>query len=277
MTERSISPHVARIRVYPVKSLNPLERTRTTVRPDGGLGVDRSYAVVDAEGEYVNGKREAAVHRIDATYADDGDTLVLRDRDGERDAESFRLADADDREGAAAWLTAHYGYDVAFEHAERGGYPDDTTASGPTVISTATLREIGSWFDLPIGEVRRRFRPNLEIGGVPAFWEDRLYADREHTVRVRVGDAVFEGTNPCSRCVVPTRDSRTGERDPEFQRTFVEKREATLPAWADESWYERGYYQLMVNTAVPEGTTGATLTVGDDVEVLGVSEGNPQG
>jgi len=272
-----VSAHVARVRVHPVKSLDAEERATATVRPDGGLADDRAYAVVDDEGRYVNGKREPAVHAIDTAFARDGDTLVLRDRAEERPAGAFSLADPAGRDAAADWLSDHYGYPVSFEHAERGGYPDDRTASGPTVVSTATLAAVGDWFGLPVGEVRRRFRANVEVGGVPAFWEDRLYADRERVVRFRVGDAVFEGTNPCSRCVVPTRDSRTGEETPGFRETFVERREATLPEWAARDWYDRGYYQLMVNTATPEESVGEPIRVGDTVEVLGVAGGNPQG
>ncbi|MBP2250100.1 uncharacterized protein YcbX [Halarchaeum solikamskense] len=276
-------PHLAGIRVYPVKSLDPDPRTRARVLADGGLTHDRAYAIRDADGRYVNGKREPAVHGIDATFDPADHALALRTRsrdresrpDGALSATTVSLADESGRDAAADWLSTYFDYPVTLDHDGTGGFPDDTTAHGPTVVSTATLDAIGDWFDLGTESVRRRFRPTLEIGGVPAFWEDRLYADREHVVRFRIGDAEFLGTNPCSRCAVPSRDPETGDAIEGFRETFVERREATRPAWADGAWFDH-HYRLAVNTAVPEATVGATLTVGDAVTVLDVEAGNPQ-
>ena len=73
------------------------------------------------------------------------------------------------------FLSAAMGEPVRLvEDAERG-FPDDTDSPGPTVVSTATLETVASWFPgLTIEEVRRRFRANLEIGDTEPFWEDRL-------------------------------------------------------------------------------------------------------
>ncbi|GGM62223.1 uncharacterized protein YcbX [Halarchaeum rubridurum] len=275
-----VDPHLARLRVYPVKSLDPDDRTRARVLADGGLTHDRAYAVRDADGRYVNGKREPAVHGIDATFDPESHELALRAREraaegGALPATTFAVGEASGRDAAADWLSAYFGYPVTLEHDGTGGFPDDTTAHGPTVVSTATLDAVADWFDLGTESVRRRFRPTLELGGVPAFWEDRLYADRERVVRFRIGDAVFRGTNPCSRCAVPSRDPETGEAIAGFRETFVERREATRPDWADATWFDH-HYRLAVNTAVPEATVGETLAVGDAVEVLGIDDGNPQ-
>ena len=66
--------------------------------------------------------------------------------------------------------------------------------------------------------MRMRFRANLEIGEVPAFWEDRLYGESGTTVRFTVGAVCLEGTNPCQRCVVPTRDPLTGTEAADSRR-----------------------------------------------------------
>lgn len=116
--------------------------------------------------------------------------------------------------------------------------------------------------------MERRLRPNLVVSGVDPFWEDRLYRDRQTAVAFRIGDCAFLGSNPCQRCVVPTRDPETGAETPGFRETFVRKREATLPEWASEAWFDH-YFRLMVNTFVPEEAVGESLRVGDDVEILG--------
>ena len=65
---------------------------------------------------------------------------------------------------------------------------------------------------------------------------------------------------------MPTRDPDTGAETPGFRERFVTRREATLPEWAAEDWYDH-YFRLMVNTRVPRETVGATLSVGDELEI----------
>ena len=65
---------------------------------------------------------------------------------------------------------------------------------GPTVICTATLVEVTSWYPgLALEQVRLRFRANLEFGGVPAFWEDQLMTAKPGRVRFQIGDDIADG------------------------------------------------------------------------------------
>ena len=57
----------------------------------------------------------------------------------------------------------------------------------------------------------------------------------------------MEGTNPCQRCVVPTRDSLTGAASSGFATEFARRRAATLPPWADRRRFDH-FYRLTVNT-----------------------------
>ncbi|KAB1194049.1 MOSC domain-containing protein [Haloferax sp. MBLA0076] len=248
-----------RIAVYPVKSLDPEYVERTQLVENGGLSGDREYAIFDADGNYVNGKRERAIHRIRSSVSLDDDTIRLSAPDC--DDYDGPIADADD------WLSTYFGYDVELRRDSSGGFPDDTTASGPTVISTATLERVASWFDgIDTDEMRRRLRPNLELDAPDPFWEDHLFDRRETGVEFSIGLASFVGINPCQRCVVPTRDPDTGEATPAFRETFVTKRRETLPPWSGGDWFDHDF-RLMVNTVVPESSWGETLTVADDVTV----------
>jgi uncharacterized protein YcbX len=148
------------------------------------------------------------------------------------------------------------------------GFPDDLDCPGPTVISTATLSEVASWFKpLDTAQLRLRIRANLEIGGVPPFWEDRLYGVKGSLVRFRIGECLFDGNNPCQRCVVPPRDPFTGANIPEFAKVFARKREEKLPEWAEKSRFNH-FYRLAVNTIVPADQAGKMVRVGDPVEVI---------
>jgi uncharacterized protein YcbX len=267
-------PRIGRLLTYPVKSLDPHERDRARL-VGGALAGDRRYALVDADGNYVNGKRERAVHRLRTTFepGDDGpDRLTVRapDWDG---PEAFGL-DAAGRDRLCDRLSAYVGYEVSLvvDDGRSGGFPDDTAADGPTVISTATLREVAGWFDGIDGDgMRRRLRANVELAGVPPFFEDRLFADRGSVVAFDVGDVRFEGVNPCQRCVVPTRDPETGAETPGFRETFVERRAATLPEWSRSDRFDH-FFRLMVNTRVPASADGSEIAVGDPVRLVGVRD-----
>lgn len=269
----SETPHLARIAVHPIKSLEPVERDQAEIVANGGLEHDREYAMLDEQDRYVNGKRTADVHRIRSSYDDAIETVTLRrEADPEDTAEQFDL-DAD-REALDDWLSEYFGYPVCLARDTNGGYPDDTTLSGPTVISTSTLREVASWYDgLDEQGMRLRLRANLEIDGVPPFWEDRLYADHDHEVAFRIGDVTLHGVNPCQRCIVPVRDPHTGEEYPGFQRIFIENRKRTLPEWAERTRFDH-YFRLMVNTKVPKPEWGQEVAVGGEVEILGERPNN---
>ena len=259
-----MDPHLARITVYPIKSLDPGDVERVRVIENGALAGDREYAIRDSEGEYVNGKRERRTHRLRTSF--DGNAVELREHGTD---ESARFDPETDHEALSTWLSEFFGYPVNLDREPEGGFPDDTVLSGPTVVSTATLETVAGWFDgISTSGMRRRLRANLEVGGVPAFWEDRLYGDPGSVVAFAVGETEFEGVNPCQRCVVPSRDPDTGEEYDGFRQTFVENRRETLPAWAATGRFDH-YFRLMVNTRVPEESWGGELAVGDEVRVIG--------
>jgi hypothetical protein len=268
-------PRVRRLTTFPVKSLDGIDRERAELLPSGGLETDREFALFDADDDYVNGKRERAIHRVRSRFDPDTGRLSL-DAPG---VESATFAStADERDEISAWFEQYLGYPVELRRDQQGGFPDDTTLSGPTVISTATIREVASWFDdIDTDEMRRRLRANVEIGAdesagnesLPPFWEDRLYAGYDESVALTVGGVEFRGVNPCQRCVVPTRDPDTGAETPGFRERFVERRQATLPEWANQERFDH-FFRLMVNTVVPESSVGAEVAVGDSVEVGGV-------
>ncbi|MCO8267369.1 MOSC N-terminal beta barrel domain-containing protein [Haloferax sp. AB510] len=248
-----------RIAIYPVKSLDAEFVDAADIVENGGLRGDREYAIFDEDGEYVNGKRERAVHRIQSSVSLADGTVELSAP--EMDDYDGSIDDAD------GWLSAYFGYPVELRRDPAGGFPDDTEASGPTVISTGTLEAVASWFDgVDAGEMRRRLRPNLVLDATEPFWEDHLFDRRGTVVEFAIGAAAFEGVNPCQRCVVPSRDPDTGEATPDFRTTFMTKRRETLPEWSGGDWFDHDF-RLMVNTAVPESSWGETLSVGDAVTV----------
>lgn len=257
----SSTPRLARITIYPIKSFDGVALPAVKVLPSGALADDRRLAVCDADGACVNGKRSAVVHRIRAEF-DEQISSVRMSTDGTNAL--FHLAD--ERDLLCDYLSGLFGRPVTLREDLATGLPDDTESPGPTVVSTATLETVASWFPgMGIEEVRRRFRANLEIDGVEPFWEDRLYGEQGVRVPFRIGSIGWLGNNPCQRCVVPTRDPDSGEVWPRFARVFIAKREETLPAWAARSRFDH-FNRLTVNTLLADLGAGE-LRVGDEVSV----------
>src|SRR5665213_3867232 len=60
-------PHVASISVYPIKSFGPALVASSRIVDGGGLEHDREFGLFDADGKFVNGKRNAKVHQLTAS------------------------------------------------------------------------------------------------------------------------------------------------------------------------------------------------------------------
>lgn len=262
-----VAAYLSRINLYPVKSLDGQTVKEARLLAIGALEHDRQFAIFDTEGVVVDGKRTAAAHLLHSQFDPSGRWLVLRRRP---DGEAARFHIDRERQKLEWWLGEHFGLPVRVAENSTGGFPDDTVAAGPTVISEATMEAVAGWFPgVSVDEVRARFRPSLEIAGVAAFFEDQLYAGTDEVVEFALGPAVLAGMYPCQRCVVPTRWSLTGEvgPDPAFAKTFSQRREETLPSWADRSRFDH-FFRLAVNTRLAAGA-GTVLTIGDELRILG--------
>ncbi len=253
---------LTRIRIYPFKSLDGQAVDAAVLLPSGGLQNDRRYALADRSGDHVNGKRFPALQRLRTRFDPRAELLSVRVTN-----ESLQFDVNRQRTELADWFSQYLGERVTVLENPDGGFPDDTESPGPTIISTATLAEVGGWFGgLSVDEVRDRFRANLEIDAAEPFWEDRLVAENLGVVRLRIGEAELLGTNPCQRCPVPTRDPYSGEAWHGFAKTFAAHRQETLPEWAPASRFDH-FYRLAVNTR-PVQSRECTLRVGDELRIL---------
>ena len=255
--------HIERLRVYPVKGLDGIEVASARILDGGTLEHDREFALFDAEGDVLNGKRTDRIHELTTDFEPATGELVVECIDDER--RSFDLDTDAGRKRAETWFGEFFGVELGLHRDESLGFVD-RREMGPSVVSTATLAEVASWFEeLTVDSVRRRLRANVEVSGVPAFWEDRFVG--ENAPAFETDGVRFEGVTPCGRCVVPERDPDTGEPTPDFRERFVEKRTETFPEWADEAAFDH-YYTLMVITSIPEFDRGENIAVGHPVSVV---------
>ena len=270
--------HIERLRLYPVKGLDGIDVDAARVTDAGTLAGDREYAMCDPDADAIetgsdiqtlayNGKQTDRIHDLRTTF-DPGTATLRVDPEAGEGRRTFTLSTEAGRAAASAWVSDVVGDPVEIRRHEPPAFVDRPDA-GPSVISTATLSEVASWFEgTTVEGARRRLRANVEVGGVPAFWEDRFVGDGAPTFAVGAGDDAvrFEGAEPCARCVVPSRDPETGDPLPEFRERFVERREATFPEWADRDAFDH-LYTVMLISRVPEGSRDRTVAVGDEVRV----------
>ena len=272
MTASPVPPRLANIRLHPIKSLDPMHVKEARIGPGGGLEFDRAWALYSADGQWLNGKRTAAVYLIRAAFAPDVSSVTLSVPGDSRKTPTKTFAFPGDAAAASQWFSKFFEQPVTVRHAPEG-FPDDAIANGPTIISTASLQAVCGLFPgMTIDDARLRFRTTLEIDGdrsavapaeVPAFWEDQLFSAEERgAVRFRIGEVNFEGSNPCARCPVPPRDPHTGVIIPGFQKIFSDYRRSHVPEWCPEARFDH-YYRLATNTRVASSEAGKVLRVGD--------------
>lgn len=83
------------------------------------------------------------------------------------------------------------------------------------LISQASLDLLNSKLTIPVP--MNRFRPNIVIDGCEPHAEDTWN-------KIKIGDTEFEVSKPCSRCVVPSIDQLTGDKDNEILERLREYR-----------------------------------------------------
>jgi uncharacterized protein YcbX len=118
--------------------------------------------------------------------------------------------------------------------------------------------------------LRLRLRANLEVDAKEPFWEDQLVSNPGQ--KFRIGETTWHAERVCQRCVVPTRDSLTGEITHRFQRVFAERRRATLPPWSPARLFNH-HYRVAINTRLVDMGGAHSLAVRDVVEpITGISD-----
>ena len=251
---------LGRIIIFPIKSLDgvPLESARFTA--GGILEKDRIFAIYDAEGKVVNGKRTARIHDLRSAF--DAEIREVRLWQKEESPAQFQL---DNLPPLQKWLGEFFSLPIVMRQEAEKGFPDDREAFGPTIVSEASLRAIQDWYPgVTLESIRRRFRANLELIDDVAFCEDRLFGAAGELKPFQIGEVKFFGHNPCQRCVVPTRDPDNGQGVAGFQKTFMEQRKKSLPEWSNAQRFNH-FYRFAINTSVPPSEAGKELRVGDTV------------
>jgi uncharacterized protein YcbX len=262
----SIQPVVSKITIYPVKSLDGTALQKATITEGGCLLHDREFAIIDEEGNFINGKSNPLVHTLRSTVDFENETISFRPM---KQTEWMQFHLQENKPAINSWLSDYFGIKATLVQNKTGRFMDIPDISSVTVLSSSSLQEVTGWFDhMNLEETRKRFRATIEIEGVPAFWEDHLFSEEGKGIEFTAGDVTLFGMSPRARCVVPTRHPHTGEVIHAFPKSFAKHRAATVPAWSTLKNYGH-YYYLTVNCYVPATEIGKIVEVGDEIKIIG--------
>jgi uncharacterized protein YcbX len=237
---RHVPITVAELSIAPVKGMQVAAVEAVEIEPQGPRG-DREFLVVDASGgELLLTTRTPALSEVEPAWDEEREVLELRFPDG-------RVVEAAPGAGEPA-VTRNYegreirggriGGPLAEALSEHLGRPvrllrrDPATTGADdfpvTLMSRASLRALAPAVGGTVPDARR-FRMTLLLDGLEA-WEEHGWTGRD----VVVGDAVLRVADPVPRCVVTTRDPRSGRRDVPMLRALAELRgkdDVTFGMW----------------------------------------------
>ena len=207
--------HVLSLHRYPVKSLagEDVDALRIDRR---GAGGDRTHALIWAgTNKRLTARQAPRMLAWRTRYETPGAELdpaepplpVLTSPDGRE----LRWDDP----GLPAVLEADLGWPVVLRRDTSGQQDLDDTL---LVTVQSSLEAACAALDIPAD--LRRFRPNVYV----ALTADPFAEEGWEGRRLRIGDAELKLIEPCERCVIPTRDPDTQERDPRVLMWLIRER-----------------------------------------------------
>ncbi len=227
---------LSEINVYPVKSFAGIALSSVLLDQLGPVG-DRRWMLVDESGAAITQRNQPRLALVQTQIGPHGLTLHFGDEKLELTVPSAsaarrrvkiwsdELVALDAGDDAAAWLAAKLGLNCRLvyipndraravnSHYARAGETVGFADAFPLLlISQASLDDLNGRLDSPVQ--MNRFRPNLVVTGCEPFAEDSWK-------RIKIGDVEFDVAKPCERCVIPSIDQGTGERDKNINRVLA--------------------------------------------------------
>jgi uncharacterized protein YcbX len=233
---------ISELWIYPVKSLAGISVREAIPYPKGFL-LDRRWMLIDENNQFISQRTRAELTQFRVTMTDDKEGFQVHAKDS---VLKVRLYDEMVKEPIQAtiwndtvtvfetnprhsdWFTAKLGFPCRLVHFPeenpRGVDPAYNINNNQVsladaypylVIGQSSLDHLNAKLDRPLP--MNRFRPNIVFtGGTPHEEDDwRNFS---------IGDAVFAGVKPCSRCNLTTIDQTTGQSGVEPLKTLASYR-----------------------------------------------------
>jgi uncharacterized protein YcbX len=256
---------LSEITIYPVKSFAGISLDRVQLDRFGPVG-DRRWMLVDESGIAITQRDQARLALVKTQLCDShldlqfgDDQIQVSTPDAQTIRRSVKVWDdqvtaVDAGDEAAHWLATRLELKCRLVY-----IPDDSVrlvdsnyaTAGETVgfadafplllISRASLDELNNRLEAPVP--MNRFRPNLVVDGCAPFAEDSWK-------RIRVGQMEFEVAKPCDRCVIPSIDQATGEKDKNINRMLASFRRRDGKIYFGQNLLYRGTGILHLSSPV---------------------------
>jgi len=258
-------PAISKLRIYPIKSLGFVELEEAEIGVHS-LKNDRLFAMVDENGRYVNGKRNHLVNLLKTEF-DLTNGLVKFSEKSNGNPTSFELKEGNDE--LDDYLSNFFDIKLNLKKNAEGAFMDIPLESSVTIVSEASLQYLQKDLERHnLENMRLRFRSNIELTGVEAFWEERLYKKPGIGMRFKIGNVEMIGISPRARCNVPPQHPDTGDMDYHFVKTMRNSRSSHAATIENLLQYGRSPYFLTINVYVPKSEFGKKIKLNDTIEII---------
>ena len=260
---------VSQLLYYPVKSLKGVSVDKLEV--DGfGPKWDRRFMLVDEKGRFITQRQCPVMNQVSAWVEDEKLIIKFQSQqksidlnDIERFEQFTQVKVWDDTVHARMinhelnhWLShvlkrnvnlcfmdenTHRQVDLAYSKpGDRASFADGFPF---LIISEASVNFLSDKLSHQLSI--ERFRPNIVVSGCDPFAEDQW-------TQVEINGIAFDIVKPCSRCVIPTLDLNTSEKQPEVMQAMLKYR-------------KQGKHVMMGQNAIH--SAHGLLNIGDEIQV----------
>lgn len=262
---------VSELVIYPVKSLGAVSLSRMAI-DDFGPARDRRFVIADLSGRFVTQREYARLALVRVTLhksaielnAQGMAPLVVNEGDAERLPrhnvvvwrDSVMACDMGD--AAAAWLSKFIGSSVRLhymprdsvrqidlQYAQQGDRVSFADGFPGLLIGAASVAEFNRALPAPLQTpaMGARFRPNIVVAGAEPYAEDSWR-------QIRIGSVLFDVVKPCSRCMVPSIDPQTGQKQAVVVQTLARLRRRDDAVYFGQNLIARGIGEIALGDAV---------------------------
>lgn len=247
------------LNVYPLKSARGIPKARVCLGTTG-FEWDRHWMVTREDGMFLTQRTHPLLTRIVTDLTSEGLILTseglqplllpLAPRGAGRPVRIWKdsCEGLDQGNEAASWVSSVLGEPTRIVRMPATpGRGADPEFAGPAlspiafpdaypilVCTRASLEDLNR--RLPEALPMERFRPSLVLAGLPPYAEDRIAS-------LEIGPVTLTLVKPCTRCIIPSTDQRTGVRgfDPvSVLRTFRFDRELLGVTFGENAVITRG-------------------------------------
>ena len=252
---------------FPVKSLKGTGLQQMTLDAFGPQW-DRRFMLIDANGRFVTQRQCPSMGQISASVVDECLTLMFENEKKVLNIaeinqfDQFKLVKVWDDEVDArliegeinVWLSEKLKRDVTLcfmddethrqvdlDFAQLGDKASFSDGFPLLIISQASIDFLSTQLGRELSV--ERFRPNIVVTGCEAFAEDKWQ-------KIVINGIEFDVVKPCSRCVIPTLDLVTSEKQADVMQVMLKHRKQGKKVMMGQNALHRGLGMLEVGCKV---------------------------